>query len=98
VVHQAGDRLLLPVYVLTNPGRYPFRSAFRKYPIYFNYLFTEIDDLTIELPEGYEVEALPKARSRDSERSSFTLDCHQSEPSQLRIEMAPGHKEKSFPG
>ncbi len=97
VVHEAGDKLLLPVYALTNPGRYPFRSAFRKYPVYFNYPYTEIDDIIIELPAGYEVEALPEAKTRDSERTGFNLACSQDEPGQLRVERRLAIKKNLFP-
>lgn len=97
VVHQTGDRLLLPVYALTNPGQYPFRSAFRKYPIYFNYPFTQIDEIIIDLPEGYEVEAIPQAGRRDSERSGFILACVQEASGKLKIERRVAIKKNVFP-
>ncbi|MCR4410435.1 MAG: DUF3857 domain-containing protein [Candidatus Saccharicenans sp.] len=97
VIHEAGDKLLLPVYALTNPGRYPFRSAFRKYPVYFNYPYAEIDEIIIELPDGYEVEALPEAKTRDSERAGFNLACSQDEPGQLRVERRLAIKKNLFP-
>lgn len=97
VVHQSGGQLLLPVYALTNSRQYPFRSAFRKYPIYFNYPSTEIDEIKIELPEGYEVEALPEARSRDSERAGFSLKAQLSESGQLLIERKVVIKKNLFP-
>lgn len=33
-----------------------FSTASRKYPIYFHYPWSELDDVTIELPEGFELE------------------------------------------
>ncbi len=97
VVHQSGNQLLLPVYALTNSRQYPFRSAFRKYPIYFNYPYTEIDEIKIELPEGYEVETLPEARSRDSERAGFSLKAQLAESGQLLIERKSAIKKNLFP-
>ncbi len=97
VVHQSGDRLLLPIHFLTNSGQYPFRSAFRKYPVYFKYPFTQVDEIIIDLPEGYEVEALPRASRRDSERSGFVLDCVQEASGKLKIERRLVIKKNVFP-
>jgi Domain of Unknown Function with PDB structure (DUF3857) len=33
-----------------------FSSASRKYPIYFHYPWSEVDDITIDLPQGFELE------------------------------------------
>ncbi|MGQ9801981.1 MAG: transglutaminase domain-containing protein [Candidatus Saccharicenans sp.] len=97
VVQQAGDKLLLPVYALTNSSQYPFRSAFRKYPIYFNYPLTAIDEIRLEIPEGCEVESLPEARSRDSERSGFFLKAQLDEQGQLLIERKLAINKNLFP-
>jgi len=97
VVHHYGDRLLLPVHFLTNSGQYPFRSAFRKYPIYFRYPFTQIDEITIDLPEGFEVEAVPGPVRRDSERTRFVLSCAQEEPHRLKVERQVAMKKNLFP-
>ena len=34
-----------------------FSSASRKYPIYFHYSWSELDDVTIDLPQGFELES-----------------------------------------
>jgi hypothetical protein len=39
-----------------------FLSQFRRYPISFPFPFTEEDELTVELPEGYAVEEPPYRR------------------------------------
>lgn len=85
VINEAGGRLIMTVYPLTNPERYPFRSAIRKYPIYFNYPFTELDDITINLPENYQVEVWPRPLKKDSFRAGFALEISQSEPCQIKI-------------
>ncbi|MCR4395803.1 MAG: hypothetical protein NUW07_03600 [Candidatus Saccharicenans sp.] len=97
VVHETGNKLLLPVDTLTNSSRYPFRSTFRKYPICFNYPYSEIDEIRIEMPEGYEVEALPEARSRDSEKAGFFLRAQLAESGQLLIERKVAVKKNLFP-
>lgn len=97
VVHQAGERLLLPAYVLTNYSQYPFRSPFRKYPVYFKYPFTQMDEINIDLPEGFEIEAVPRPGLRDSERAGFVLTFNQEEPHQLKIERKVTLKKNFFP-
>jgi Domain of Unknown Function with PDB structure (DUF3857) len=34
-----------------------FSTATRKYPIYFHYPWSEVDDITIDLPQGFELES-----------------------------------------
>jgi hypothetical protein len=58
----AGKRLLLPAYFFPTLQKNMFTSQFRRYPITFSYPFTEEDELTMKLPEGYEVEEPPYRR------------------------------------
>ncbi len=57
----AGKRVLLPLSVFESNSRNPFEHESRKYPIYFDYPFQVVDDVTVELPPGLEVENLPAA-------------------------------------
>jgi Domain of Unknown Function with PDB structure (DUF3857) len=52
-------RLLLPPLVFSS-GNYPFQKLERTYPIDLGYPYQVIDDVTIALPQGYRVEALPE--------------------------------------
>jgi len=97
VAFQSGGQVLLPVYALTNARQYPFRSAIRKYPVYFNYPYTEIDEIKIKIPEGYEIEALPADKSRDSERAGFSLTARADESGHLVIERKLAIKKNIFP-
>ncbi len=58
----AGKRLLLPAYFFSTQQKNMFTSQYRRYPIAFSYPFTEEDDLTMTLPEGYTVEEPPFRR------------------------------------
>jgi hypothetical protein len=58
----AGKRLVLPAFFLPTMQRDLFSSASRRYPIAFPYPFAEDDEISIQLPDGYEVEESPYRR------------------------------------
>jgi hypothetical protein len=59
----AGSRLLMPV--ILYPERNPFHEETRQQPIYFQRAYHERDEVTITIPEGFEVESLPRGRTVD---------------------------------
>jgi transglutaminase-like putative cysteine protease len=54
-----GDRLLVPLSFFEWKASPLFTAATRRYPIYFQYPWAMSDTVTIDLPQGYEIEALP---------------------------------------
>ena len=54
----AGKRLLIPAALFVPKKKRVLKSGPRKYPIYYHYAFTEIDHLSVEVPEGYSAETL----------------------------------------
>ncbi len=58
----AGKRMLLPSFFFSTLQKNMFTSQLRRYPINFPYPFTEEDEITMELPAGYEVEEPPYRR------------------------------------
>ncbi len=59
-----GSRILLRPTVFQAKEEYPFQEAKRVHPICFPYPFQELDEVAIQLPEGYQVESLPAPRSK----------------------------------
>jgi len=57
-----GKRMLSPAFFFSTLQKNMFISQFRRYPISFPYPFTEDDELTMKLPEGYQVEEPPYRR------------------------------------
>ena len=55
----AGKRVLIPAAVFTNGERGIFEHANRVHPIYFEYPYEKADDVTIELPPGWQVGSVP---------------------------------------
>ena len=62
----AGKRVLLPSALFTNTEKHLFEHAERTHPIYFTFPFKKTDDLTIELPLGWQASSLPKPTTLDS--------------------------------
>jgi len=58
----AGKRMVSPSFFLSTLQKNIFTSQIRRYPVSFPYPFTEEDELTMKLPEGYGVEAPPYRR------------------------------------
>lgn len=59
LMSSAGKRLLLPadVMVFYLPERFPHTE--RKYPVYFDYPYVEMDEVRIQLPDALQVDTLP---------------------------------------
>lgn len=55
----AGKRLLLPSYLFQAKRKDAFKSAARKFPIYFPYAFAEVDTITVKVPPGHSLEGAP---------------------------------------
>lgn len=67
----AGERLLLPVGLFGGGAKQTFTHAARVQPLYFLYPSQQSDDVSIELPAGWQVRALPKPRNNDLKRIAF---------------------------
>ena len=69
----AGRKALLPVELFGATEKHLFEHANRVWPVYFEYPFKKVDDLTIELPLGWQVESLPKDMDEDAKAAEYTL-------------------------
>ena len=68
-----GQRLLLPAFFFSTLQKNMFISQFRRYPISFPFPFTEEDELTVELPEGYSVEEPPYRRKAGLSYAAYEI-------------------------
>jgi len=64
-VSGAGRRALLPVGIFSAPEKHIFEHAERVHPIYFQFPSQKVDDVTIDLPLGWQVQSLPPAQTQD---------------------------------
>jgi hypothetical protein len=60
-----GSRAMVPLSVFASTQKSPFPSEQRKTAIYFRYGYGDNDEVTLNLPAGYDVESLPAAANID---------------------------------
>jgi hypothetical protein len=58
----AGKRILVPANIFQSTRESAFSQTHRQYPVYFPYTFEELDSVTLEVPQGYTISALPKGQ------------------------------------
>jgi hypothetical protein len=67
-VSSAGRHAMLPVGFFSANEKHIFEHANRVYPIYFEYPYEKVDDVTIEMPAGWRVSSAPPAQQTPSAR------------------------------
>lgn len=69
----AGRRTLIPDAVFTGIEQHLFEHANRVYDIYIDYPYEKDDDITIELPQGWEVGNIPSGVSKEGRVVSYSV-------------------------
>ena len=69
----AGRRALFPVALFSATEKHLFDHAQRVHPIYFPFPFQKSDDVTIELPLGWQASSAPKDVDRDVKAVAYTM-------------------------
>jgi hypothetical protein len=69
----AGKRVMLPAAVFTAVEKHVFEHANRQHAIYFEYPYEKNDDVTIELPAGWQVSSVPPAQSHEGHVVSYIM-------------------------
>lgn len=72
-VSGAGRRALLPVGLFSAPEKHLFDHADRVHPIYFEFPFQRQDDITIELPLGWQISNVPSPQKQDAHVITYTM-------------------------
>jgi hypothetical protein len=72
-VSGAGRRALLPVGIFSATEKNVFDHTERVHPIYFEFPSEKIDDVTINLPLGWQVSSLPTTQDKDSKVVRYVL-------------------------
>jgi Domain of Unknown Function with PDB structure (DUF3857) len=72
-VSGAGRRALLPVGLFSAPEKHLFDHANRIQPIYFEFPFQRIDDISIDLPLGWQVSSVPTPQKQDAHIITYTM-------------------------
>ena len=80
----AGKRVVLPAAIFTNAEKGIFEHANRVQPIYFEYPYEKADDVTIELPPGWQVSSVPATQDSNAKVVAYSLKVDKS-PEGLRL-------------
>lgn len=78
LVSSSGKRLFLPAQLMARKYRDAFVHAERKYPVYFDYPFTQVDEIHILLPDKYQVEMLPVPAQQRIQSAVYSTSYSQS--------------------
>jgi len=73
----AGKRVMLPAAIFTASERGVFEHANRVHPIYFHFPYQKVDDVTVELPAGWQVSSVPRAQNQDAHVVVYALNVEQ---------------------
>jgi hypothetical protein len=69
----AGKRVMLPVGVFSAYEKHVFEHATRVHPIYFEYPYEKMDDVTIDLPPSWQVSNVPPPQTQDGHIIAYSL-------------------------
>jgi hypothetical protein len=69
----AGRRALLSVGLFGGLEKHTFEHTVREHPIYFHFPYQDLDDVTIDLPLGWQVNSLPQAQNIDVKACVYTV-------------------------
>lgn len=81
---RVGERLLFRAFVFQTPWKNAFQSQTRETMIDLHYGHQEIDELTFEMPSGYQWENFPLPRSRKDAFATYELSTEK-QGSELRL-------------
>ncbi|HEX4426014.1 MAG TPA: DUF3857 domain-containing protein [Terriglobales bacterium] len=69
----AGKRVIVPAGIFTAGEKHMFEHVNRIHPMYFEYPYQKADDVTIELPSGWQVGSLPPAQTQDAPAVGYSM-------------------------
>jgi transglutaminase-like putative cysteine protease len=70
----AGRRALMPVGLFSGAEKHVFEHTLRVYDIYFRFPSEEKDDITVELPPGWQVGTLPRGENIDAPLCGYRIE------------------------
>jgi hypothetical protein len=80
----AGRRAVIPAAIFTAAEKGIFEHANRVHPIYFAYPHQRVDDISVELPAGWQVSSVPAAQDKDGHVVLYSLKVERN-PGALRL-------------
>ena len=72
-VSSAGRRVMFPAALFGGQEKHVFEHGDRTHPIYFEFPFQRIDDITVELPAGWKMASLPAPDKQGNQAIAYNL-------------------------
>lgn len=69
----AGKRVVMPAGVFTGAEKRIFEHANRTHPVYYEYPYEKWDDVTIDLPAGWQIGSIPAGHDQDLRSVGYLL-------------------------
>jgi hypothetical protein len=76
----AGKRLMVPTALFQPKQKRVLKSGTRRFPVYYNYAFTENDHMNLRLPEGYALETLASPQTAATKFARYTTNADATGP------------------
>jgi hypothetical protein len=73
----AGKHVILPAAIFSAGQKGVFEHANRVHPVYFEYPYQDIDDVSVVLPPGWQISSLPSAQDEDEKLVAYNLNFEQ---------------------
>jgi len=73
----AGKKVMIPAAIFTAGEKSVFEHANRVHPIYFEYPHEKADDITVELPPGWQISSVPSPRNQDGHVMMYAMKVEQ---------------------
>jgi hypothetical protein len=69
----AGRRSLLSLEIFARKDQLSFRNAKRLHPVYLEYPYQELDEITLQIPTSQQVEVLPESRIQNTAFGTYEI-------------------------
>jgi hypothetical protein len=69
----AGKRMLMPVGIFSRNEKHAFEHAARIHPLHLEFPYRHEDDVTIELPQGWQASSIPKPHNSDLKVAVYNM-------------------------
>lgn len=76
----AGKRLMVPTALFQPKQKRVLKSGTRRFPVYYNYAFSENDHMNLQLPEGYALETLASPQTAATKFARYTTNAGSTGP------------------
>ena len=75
----SGRRAIFPVGLFSGTEKHVFEYSERAHPIYFEFLSQKVDDITVEVPAGWQITGLPKPQNQDLRVVGYAVSAESSQ-------------------